>query len=141
MELVHVVAAVIRRESQVLLALRPTHKRHGGLWEYPGGKVGDGESQEEALARELLEELGVGVRRTGPWEGSFSDPGSPFVIHFLSVELSGDPSPLEHAELRWVTREEALQLPLAPTDLRFTLEILRTEPNGRPAPPESSPPR
>ena len=40
-----VVAAVIRRENKVLLARRPDHKRHGGLWEFPGGKIDEGETE------------------------------------------------------------------------------------------------
>ena len=56
---VQVVAAVIRRpDGQVLLAQRPQHTHQGGLWEFPGGKVEPGESEVEALQRELQEELG-----------------------------------------------------------------------------------
>lgn len=57
---IHVAAGVILNEAgQVLLALRPLHKHQGGLWEFPGGKVEDGESVEAALRRELQEELNL----------------------------------------------------------------------------------
>src|SRR5690606_26440609 len=57
---IHVAAGVILNARQeVLLALRPAHKHQGGLWEFPGGKVEAGESVQEALARELLEELNL----------------------------------------------------------------------------------
>ena len=52
---VDVVAAVIRRGERVLLCQRPAHKRHGGLYEFPGGKCNDGETKDQAIARELLE--------------------------------------------------------------------------------------
>ncbi len=54
-----VAAAVLDADGRVLLAQRPAHKHHGGLWEFPGGKVEIGESPERALLRELREELGV----------------------------------------------------------------------------------
>jgi mutator protein MutT len=60
-----VVAAVIQRNDQYLLCQRPAHKRHGGLWEFPGGKVHDGETDFDAISRELTEELEVGVVRVG----------------------------------------------------------------------------
>ncbi|HFQ92285.1 MAG TPA: NUDIX domain-containing protein, partial [Chromatiales bacterium] len=56
----HVAAAVIADgEGRVLLSLRPRHLHQGGLWEFPGGKVAEGETAREALRRELQEELGI----------------------------------------------------------------------------------
>lgn len=114
-----VVAAVIRRDERLLLACRPRTKRHGGLWEFPGGKVGDRESPAQALARELHEELGVTMGSSGPPVLSVRDPGSRFEIHFCEVEIAGEPRALEHEELRWVTAAEARELDLAPSDRRF----------------------
>ncbi|MCK7504065.1 MAG: NUDIX domain-containing protein [Desulfobacterales bacterium] len=56
---IHVIAAVIRRDGRYLVGRRPDGKRHGGLWEFPGGKVDPGESRLEAAHRELGEELGM----------------------------------------------------------------------------------
>jgi mutator protein MutT len=114
-----VVAAVLRRESQVLLCRRPMGKRHGGLWEFPGGKVHAGESAEEALARELEEELGLTLIAAGDPIALFDDPGSPFTIAFHPVLAGGEPEPREHLELRWVDLAQAAAFELAPTDRRF----------------------
>src|SRR5690554_3990427 len=64
---VHVVAAVIRNaQQQILLALRPSDKHMGGLWEFPGGKCEANESPEQALMRELYEELGIVIENPQP---------------------------------------------------------------------------
>lgn len=123
-EAVPVVAAVIRRDDKVLVALRPSHKRHGGLWEFPGGKVDDGESRLEAIRRELGEELAVEVIGIGPPVFSARDPAAPFVIHFVETKIDGEPEAREHQELRWVTVEEVPSLSLAPADRRFVEEHL-----------------
>jgi mutator protein MutT len=116
---IRVVASVIEREGRLLVCERPAHKRHGGLWEFPGGKVEAGESDFEAVERELDEELDVRVLQVGAEEFSVADPGSHFVIAFLPVEIDGEPRCLEHAALAWVTAEELLSLPLAPSDRQF----------------------
>src|SRR5690606_3172329 len=115
---IRVVASVIERGDRLLVCQRPAHKRHGAPWEFPGGKVEEGESDFDAVARELEEELGVRVLEVGGELFSMADPGSPFVIAFLPVEIEGEPRCLEHAALAWVTDEELLSLPLAPSDLQ-----------------------
>ena len=63
-----VVAAIIRdRDNRLCLSRRPEHKHQGGLWEFPGGKVEEGEPLERALARELDEELGMKAARSQPF--------------------------------------------------------------------------
>ncbi len=121
---VDVVASVIMDGDRFLLCQRPLHKRHGGLWEFPGGKVEPGETHLDAVQRELAEELAVQVLSVGAPELALADAGSEFTIVFLPVRIHGDPECLEHAELRWVTAEEALRLPLAPSDHRYVLHRL-----------------
>jgi 8-oxo-dGTP diphosphatase len=120
---VHVLAAVITDGDRWLICQRPAHKRHGGLWEFPGGKLEPGEDHAGAARREMLEELGVEVTRVGAVLFSSRDPGSPFVIDFTPVEITGEPRPLEHAELRWVRPAAAASLPLAPADQAFVTWI------------------
>ncbi len=121
---VPVVAAVIRRGDAVLLGLRPAAKRHGLMWEFPGGKVVDGESFAEALSRELEEELRVSVIDVREALFVARDPGSPFEIHFVPVRIAGTPRAVEHEELRWADSTELGALPLAPADARFANEVL-----------------
>ncbi|PCJ91060.1 MAG: 8-oxo-dGTP diphosphatase MutT [Porticoccaceae bacterium] len=67
MSVVHVVAAVIvADDKKILLAKRPDHVHKGGLWEFPGGKLEDGESPSQALSRELEEELAISVLEATP---------------------------------------------------------------------------
>jgi mutator protein MutT len=118
-DVVRVLAAVIERAGRFLLCQRPAHKRHGGLWEFPGGKLEVGENLDETARRELKEELGLDVEHVGDVAFSVRDPGSPFRIEFVPVAAAGEPQPLEHDTLRWVTFAEALPLPLAPSDRRY----------------------
>lgn len=117
--LVRVVASVIRRGDRLLVCQRPFHKRHGGLWEFPGGKCENGESDLDAVTRELREELGVNTKSVGPPIFEIRDGSALFLIVFLNVEIEGPPICIEHLELGWHTLEEMLELGLAPSDRQF----------------------
>jgi 8-oxo-dGTP diphosphatase len=121
---IRVIASVISKGSKFLVCQRPTHKRHGGLWEFPGGKFQDHESPLDAANRELAEELHVEVLTIGNLLFSEVDPGSPFQIDFFHVDIKGTPQTTEHQEIRWCSIEELSQLPLAPADGRFFKEFL-----------------
>lgn len=120
--LIPVVAAVVWRDERLLLARRPAGKRHAGRWEMPGGKLLEGETLAAAARRELAEELGLEVLRVAAPLARLRDPGSPFLVCFCPVAVSGEPRALEHDEVRWLTPEEARGLPLAPSDRRFLEE-------------------
>lgn len=121
---IRVIAAVIADDDRLLVCQRPRHKRHGGLWEFPGGKCEPGESDLEAARRELQEELGVEVLTVGPAALAIVDPDSPFEIVFVPVVISGTPVCHEHTALAWRSPTEALSLPLAPSDRRFVESLL-----------------
>lgn len=118
-----VVAAVVRRGERLLLCQRPLGKRHGGLWELPGGKVHPGESDAEAIRRELSEELGLTTTAVGAALAERADPGSDFVIRFVVAAVTGEPTLHEHLAAEWVTPAEAADLALAPTDRWFVAEL------------------
>jgi 8-oxo-dGTP diphosphatase len=122
-----VLAAVIVRDGRYLICKRPPHKRHGGLWEFPGGKLEAGETNEGAARRELAEELGVVVSAVGVPVLSLHDDGSPYTIVFVPVEINGDPQALEHDDIRWLTPAELVDLSLAPCDRRFAEWLLRRQ--------------
>lgn len=121
----HVVAAVLVRGGRVLVGRRPAHKRHGGLWEVPGGKLEDGETHAAAAARELAEELGLRVRAAGPVVFTMHDPGSPFVIAYVPVAADGEPQALEHDVLAWVPAAELAGWALTPSGVRFAAALAR----------------
>ena len=118
-ELIRVIAAVISRGDELLVCQRPLEKRHGGLWEFPGGKCEPGESDADAARRELREELGVEVIDVDEEEFAVADAGSPFLIVFVQVSIRGEPTCHEHIALAWGRPNALLRLPLAPSDLRY----------------------
>lgn len=116
---------MVERDGRYLVCQRPVHKRHGALWEFPGGKVERGESDDSTARRELEEELGLSVLRTWPPMFDARDPGSDFMIVFCRVEAAGSPIPTEHTAIAWSTASELDALPLAPSDALF-VDWLRT---------------
>lgn len=114
-----VIAAVIERHGKFLVAQRPLHKRHGGLWEFPGGKIEPCETHFDAAMRELGEELSLIAVETGPVLFTHRDPGSDFVIEFVGVHADGDPQPNEHIAVRWVDATGLGTLQFAPADAEF----------------------
>jgi 8-oxo-dGTP pyrophosphatase MutT (NUDIX family) len=119
-----VIAAVATRGDALLVCQRPPHKRHGGLWEFPGGKCEPGEPDGDAARRELREELGVEVIDVGAEAFAIADPGSPFLIAFVPVTFAGEPVCHEHTALVWGTPTEIDRLPLAPSDRRYVEHLL-----------------
>ncbi|HEX4684969.1 MAG TPA: NUDIX domain-containing protein [Gemmatimonadaceae bacterium] len=121
-----VVACVVKRGDLLLVCRRPLDKRHGGLWEFPGGKCEPGESDRAAAERELREELDVRLSSAGAPVFEVADPGSPFVIVFLPVQIEGEPTCIEHVDLTWGKPRELLDLPLAPSDRAFVEFLVRS---------------
>jgi len=116
--LVQVVGAAIVRDGRVLACRRTGPAHLAGLWEFPGGKVEPGESDEQALERELVEELGVAVR-VGPRVGPELDLGGTAVmrVHLCSLtEAETEPVAHEHDALRWLGPDELDEVPWIPAD-------------------------
>ena len=115
----HVVGALIVRDGRVFAAQRAEHKHDGGRWEFPGGKPEGAESNEQALARELREELGADVE-VGPWVARGTvvgqDPDDPDDFTQLELDLYlvrwpvGDPVLVDHCNCGWFRPSELREL-------------------------------
>lgn len=122
---IRVVAAVLVRDGRVLAARRAAHKREGGLWELPGGKVEPGESDADALVRELREELGVEVRVCVP-VAEHEHTYAHGVIRLVALRcalVKGEPRALDHDELRWLGGDELDAVPWAPADVALLMVV------------------
>ena len=94
------------------------------MWEFPGGKVRNGETHADAIRRELWEELCVETIKIGEQLCSVKDPGSHFVIIFIPVQIKDNPILMEHDEFSWRPVTDMLEINLAPSDARFVRECL-----------------
>lgn len=130
----------LENPSRLLVARRSAPPQFAGMWEFPGGKLETGESFEDALHRELIEELGITVR-LGAEVVADDDAGWPLneraVMRVWFAELlDGEPRPLQdHDELRWVplgNGGEAFALPWIPADLPIVRALLERAGSGLP---------
>ncbi len=125
-----VVVGIIQDPTgRVLVARRPPTKVGGGLWEFPGGKVGGGESEEAALRRELDEELGITAGQCESLPHFRADPPPSVSLSFWRVhDYWGVPYGREGQDVRWCTLDDLATLPFLPADLpilpRLTLPSL-----------------
>ena len=123
-----VAAALVDSDGRVLMASRPTGKTMAGLWEFPGGKVHEGETPELALIRELEEELGIDVTESclAPVAFASHDYDTFHLLMPLYVVRvwHGVPAPREGQELRWVRVPRLADLPMPPADIPL-VAILR----------------
>ncbi len=120
--LVLVAAAVlIDRDGRVLLAQRPDGKSMAGLWEFPGGKVQEGESPELALVRELREELGIDVTTSCLAPLTFAShayQGFHLLMPLYAIRVwDGEPESREGQALKWVALNQLRDYPMPPADL------------------------
>jgi 8-oxo-dGTP diphosphatase len=121
-----VVAAVIRDEKgRVLLTQRPQDRHMGGLWEFPGGKIDDGEGPAEALLRELDEELGLAAEVGQPLTFAIhEEPGLRILLLFFNARiLSGVPSAREGQAVEWASPSELHSYPTPPADAEIVRRL------------------
>ncbi len=119
LKIIDVVAAIIERDGKILLAQRPEQGDQAGLWEFAGGKVEPGETQPQALVRELREELGIEAT-PGDYVASHQREVSGRIINLHAWHVpafTGTLTRHHHAGLVWCTPDEALNWPLAPADI------------------------
>ena len=118
MKRLEVVAAQIYEGERFLLCQRPASKKRGLMWEFPGGKVEPGETKEEALIREIREELDCTIGVDGFLKNvEYAYPD--ITVHltlFRCHVVSGEPKRMEHREIRWISHEELENFALCPAD-------------------------
>jgi 8-oxo-dGTP diphosphatase len=128
-----VAAALYHRDGRILIAERPPGKHMAGRWEFPGGKVAAGESEADALARELREELGVEVAASRPFmrlthsyqAASGGDRDMDVELSMWIVEsFAGEPQGLDGQRLKWVRPERLAEEDILEADRPF-VEALR----------------
>lgn len=111
-----VAAALIDRAERVLVQRRPRQAQHGGLWEFPGGKVEPGETLAAALVRELAEELGIVVAPEACQPAGFVDAPPIVLLLYACRAWTGEPVAGAGAALRWVDRAALAGLAMPPGD-------------------------
>jgi 8-oxo-dGTP diphosphatase len=115
-----VAVALVDADNRVLIAQRPADKMLGGLWEFPGGKVHEGEQPEEALIRELAEELGIEVEIACLAPLTFAshayDGFHLLMPLYICRKWNGFVEPREAQALKWVRPRDLRNYPMPPAD-------------------------
>jgi 8-oxo-dGTP diphosphatase len=106
MKRIHIVAGIIfdADKSKLFITKRPDNLHKGGLWEFPGGKVEAGESEEQAMARELYEEIGIKVTKQSRFQHlEYDYPEKSLMFDFIIVhEFENEPYGKEGQQGKWV---------------------------------------
>lgn len=112
-----VVAAVIERDGRFLVGRRLKGTHLAGYWEFPGGKMHEGEKAEDALRREIAEELNTGISKPREiFHTAHAYPEQIVELRFYRGDLTGEPQPMLGQELRWITRDEFASMAFPPAD-------------------------
>jgi len=120
--MVQVVAAIIEREGRILIGQRQPEQSHALKWEFPGGKVESGEMPQQALSRELEEELAIrNARGAEITRYEFVYPGKSAIalIFYRVTEFEGEPQNLIYREMRWEPRAKLSEFDFVEGDRDF----------------------
>jgi len=122
-----VTAGILHRNGLLLIAKRPSSGLLGGLWEFPGGKVEDGETHAAALARELQEELGIRAD-VGEHLGTYHHAYTHFRVTLHAYHVSApnlEIKPVQPSEVRWVSITELEDYPMGKIDRMISRDLLK----------------
>ena len=122
-----VAVALVDADGRVLIAQRPEGKSMAGLWEFPGGKVDDGETPEAALVRELAEELGLDIRASCLAPVAFASHGYDDFHLLMPLYVcrvwKGAAAPREGQVLKWVRPNKLRDYPMPPADVPLVAQL------------------
>jgi len=123
-----VACALVDPDGRVLIAQRPEGKHHGGLWEFPGGKVEPGETPEQAIVRELREELGIEPCEQCLQPFAFAsepreDSGHLLMPLYICRRWDGFVNPTEGQKIAWVRPDQFKLYAMPPADKPLAAEI------------------
>lgn len=142
-----VAVALLRPDGRVLMQQRPRAKEHGGLWEFPGGKIEPGETAEAALVREIAEELALQLDPAHLEQLTFASSGgingetggAPGIVLLLYTcrFWQGEPQNLDAEAVGWFAADDLLSLQMPPLDVPLAKSLIEAI-NGLAKPETSS---
>lgn len=137
MKKIKVSAGIVIDDNKVLLTRRAPREKHGGGWEFPGGKIELGETPQECLARELKEELNIEVSVGEHCKTVFHDYGDIIVelIAFYCEVSNGHPIMSVHDRYVWICTQDLLQYDLLPADIPIAHKVQKDTKSGKPPAP------
>lgn len=126
MGLIKVVCGIIFNDGKVLICRRKPEKSLGGYWEFPGGKIEDGESDEVSLVRELIEELGMNVKVDHYFKTNIH-AYEKFTIELVAYKcqfIDSNDKLIDHDVCEWINVKDLKKFNLAPADIPLALELM-----------------
>ena len=120
MKIIKVVAAILQKEDKILIARKKQGKPLAGYFEFPGGKIEEGETPEESLIRELMEEMNIKIAVKEYIGESIYEYGNDKVISLLGYTaeiIDGEIKLSDHDRYEWVTLEQINNYKIAPADI------------------------
>jgi 8-oxo-dGTP diphosphatase len=124
-----VTAAILIKDTKILIAKRKAGDRQANKWEFPGGTVEKNETPQTCLKREMQEEFGIEVS-VGRFLGQSTyhyEHGSIKLLAYLTCLVSGNLAPKDHSEFRWVSPEQLSDYDFAPADIPFVEKLQNNE--------------
>ncbi|WP_066504692.1 (deoxy)nucleoside triphosphate pyrophosphohydrolase [Abyssisolibacter fermentans] len=124
--MITVVAAIISHDNRILIARRNRNKSFGGLWEFPGGKVEIGETYQDALKREIKEELSINIINF-KYFGTSKNDTIKLIAYTANMKKDSIIKINEHEEIKWVLKNELRDYKFTPADKVFVHSLISSD--------------
>lgn len=133
MNTIIVTAAVIKEAGRVLITQRKKEATHGLKWEFPGGKLEEGESPEDCIIREIKEEIDLDIEVDKIYQAVMHSYGERniLLLAYLCRQVGGSPAPLECRSIAWVPAGSLLEYDLAAADIPIARKLQEDMVNER----------